>query len=156
MFPPFASAVARAIPFDNSSNSFVATQVQAAIEEARTAALNNDRYPVQASRNANTGINTYLEIFTGEDSLTAPLIVPANSTIVAATIQATANTAGAIRIRNITLNTNLIDLSFGGGSSAVFGSLSVTGINSGNSIGFLVVTAAVNKPKIRVWFNTQP
>jgi hypothetical protein len=156
MFPPFKSAVARAIPFSTVGNSFVSTNVQDAIVEARTAALNNDRYPIQANRNANTGINTYLEIFPGEDSLTAPLVAPANSSIVAATIQASANTAGAIRIRNITQNTTLIDLSFAGGSSAVFGTLSVTGINSGDLIGFLVVTAAINKPKCRVWFNTQP
>jgi hypothetical protein len=156
MFPPYKSQVARGIPFDNQTNSFAATNVQAAIEEARSAALNNDRYPIQANRNANTGINTYLEIFPGEDSLTAPLIAPANSTIVAATIQASANTAGAIRIRNISLNTTLIDLSFAGTSKQSFPILAVGGINAGNEIGFLVVTAAINKPKIRVWFNTQP
>lgn len=157
MFPPFKSAVARAIPFDNTvAPGFTATNVQDAIYEAVQDAINNDRYPIQASLGGNANINSFLEIFPGEDSNTAPLVVPSNSSIVAVVIQATANTNGAIRIRNKTTSLTLYDALFSGTNKKVYNNLSIFGMSSGDEITFSVVTAAVNKPKIRAWFNTQP
>jgi hypothetical protein len=60
MFPPFKSSVARAIPFDNTGNGFTATQVQAAIQEARDTAPGFARASVTTVFNGTIGNNQWL------------------------------------------------------------------------------------------------
>lgn len=150
--------VAGNVPFDNTApgaTSFTATDVQAAIIEAITDSINNDRYPVQASSTGNLNPGGFLDIFPGEDSNTAPLIMPQTSIIIQVTIQASANSNGAIRISNKTQGTTLYDAKFSGTAKQVYSNLLVGGIAGGDEVTFSVATAQVNKPKIRVWFNTQ-
>jgi hypothetical protein len=145
------------VPFDNTgpAASFTSTNVQDAIVEAITDSINNDRYPIQANYGGNGNAGTFLEVFPGEDSNTAPLVMPQSSLILQVTIQASANSNGAIRISNKTTATTLYTANFSGTSKRVFTGLSVGGISANDEITFSVVTASVNKPKIRVWFNTQ-
>lgn len=147
--------LAQNTPFDNATNGFTATDVQAAIEETLLDAINNDRYPIQANYNGNANIGRYLEVFPGEDSLAAPLLSPSNSKIVQITIQAVAVSTGSIEIYNITTATVLYTASFSGAAKQTFNNLSIAGIAAGNELGFRVSGASINKPKIRAWFNTQ-
>lgn len=144
------------VPFDNSTNGFLATDVQAAIEESRQDAIDNDRYPIQASYIGAAVVGRYLEIFPGEGSDTGPLLAPDNSIITAVTVQAQSATTGAIRIYNVTTATVLYDASYGGATQQIYLDLALGGISSGDSISFSVITAAINKPKLRVWFQTVP
>ena len=141
-------------PFDNSTNGYDAIDVQAAIEETLFDAINNDRYPIQASYNGNANAGRYLEIFPGENSFNAPMLAPSTSYVVAVTAQAAANSNGAIEIYNITTNTVIYTIPFGGAASAAITGLYVNGVFLNNLIGFRTALANINKPKLRVWFNT--
>lgn len=139
-------------PFDNTTNGFLSTNVQDAMTEVQAII----RYAIQASYGGNANAGTYLEIFPGEDSNAAPLYIPDAASIVAVAIQANSNSTGAIRIYNKTTATTLYDAAFSGTSKIAYTNLSVTGIHDNDEISFLVVNAAVTKPKIRVWFNVNP
>jgi len=141
-------------PFDNSMNGFDSINVQDAIEETLMDAINNDRYPIQASYNGNATSGRYLEIFPGESSDIAPLYMPSTSYIVAVTIQANSNSNGSIEIYNITTATVVYTASYAGTSAQAFTGLYVNGLFTGNLVAFRTAGVSINKPKVRVWFNT--
>jgi hypothetical protein len=141
-------------PFDNSTNGFDSITVQNAIEETLSDAINNDRYPIQASYNGNATSGRYLEIFPGESSDLAPLYMPSTSYIVAITIQANSNSTGAIEIYNITTNMVIYTASYAGTSTKAFTGLYVNGLFTGNLVAFRTAVSSINKPKVRAWFNT--
>lgn len=52
--------VAKSVPFDNTSNGFVSTEVQTAIEEAKQNAEGFPRAGIRSSYNGTVGANTWL------------------------------------------------------------------------------------------------
>lgn len=64
--------------FSNSGNGFVATNVQAAIEEARDSAVGKARFGMAFVHNGSVGNNTWLGFSELVPSNTTPLIVPVN------------------------------------------------------------------------------
>lgn len=60
MSGPFVTPVAKAIPFDNSTNGFSSSDAQAAIEEANNTALASVSPGFTWGRSGNTPSNTYL------------------------------------------------------------------------------------------------
>ena len=141
-------------PFDNSTNGFNSITVQDAIEETLSDAINNDRYPIQASYNGNATSGRYLEIFPGESSDLAPLYMPSTSYIVAITIQASTTSNGSIQVYNITTDTVIYTASYAGASAQAFTGLLVGGLSPGNLVAIRTSGASINKPKVRIWFNT--
>lgn len=78
MFPPYANQVARGTPFDNSSNGFTATQVQAAIEEAKTSAPGKARASITTIFNAAISNNQWLGFSDQLPGDTVPIRIPWN------------------------------------------------------------------------------
>lgn len=62
--------------FSNSGNGFIATNVQAAIEEARDSAVGKARFAMAFVHNSTVGNNTWLGFSELVPSNTTPLIVP--------------------------------------------------------------------------------
>lgn len=86
------SVVARAVPFDNTSNGFVADEVQSAIEEVANAA-DLPIYTIMLQHNGSVGNNTFLgynELIPGNAT---PVIVPRNSTFLGFTFSNAQTTA---------------------------------------------------------------
>jgi hypothetical protein len=78
MFPPYQSQVARAVPFDNSANAFTATQVQAAIEEAKNTAPGKARASITTIFNSTIGNNQWLGFSDQLPGDTVPIRIPWN------------------------------------------------------------------------------
>lgn len=77
--PISLSPVARSIPFDNASNSFTASEVQAAIEEARDTAISKVRFTITLTNNGSLSNNQRFGI--NELLPNAPVIVPVACTL---------------------------------------------------------------------------
>lgn len=150
---PHTAFAQRFLSEPERANGFTKKTTQEAIEEA-LATAQKPVYPVQASYNGNANIGRYLEIFPGEDSLTAPLLIPNASKILDITIQAAAVSTGAIDIKNLTTNTVLYSAAYNGFDHNEYLGLSIMGIAAGNDLGFVVSGSSVNKPKIRIWVKT--
>ena len=75
MWQIYKSPIAREIPFDNSTNGFVANETQSAIEEARLLAQGFPRAGVRSTYNSTVGANQWL----GPSELhpNTPLVLPA-------------------------------------------------------------------------------
>ena len=72
----FVSPVGKAIPFDNNGTSFVSTDVDEAIKEAKTVAANLPRYAIVTVFNGTVSNNQWLgysNLVPGDD---VPIIVP--------------------------------------------------------------------------------
>ena len=148
---PFNGADPQAI-----SAGITADNVFNAILEAKTDALNNDRYPVQASYNGNATTGRYLEIYPSlaSDNANAPLIIPETSRIASYTAGCVANSTGVLTIRNLTTSTDLLSITFTATKEVNATGLSIAGINPNDHLGIYVKSGSLNKPFIRVWFNT--
>jgi hypothetical protein len=75
------SVVARAVPFDNTSNGFVADEVQTAIEEAKDTAIGKARVTMTSLMNGTVGADNWLgpnELIPGD---TVPFRIPWNCTL---------------------------------------------------------------------------
>ncbi len=75
------SSVAESVPFDNATNGFVATDVQAAIEESLTVAVGKPRYSIPTTHNGTVSNNQWLgytNLLSGND---VPIRVPIASTL---------------------------------------------------------------------------
>jgi len=59
---------ANVTPFDNSTNGFTSTDVQAAIEEARNNAQSKARYAISGGFDGNASVGRYLEFNSNVDS----------------------------------------------------------------------------------------
>lgn len=90
----YQSQVAKSVPFNNDTNSFVSTDVQAAIEEVDTAIDNKAQYGAICAYNGTANAVKYLEFFASISSNTAGLVLAENSTLrsIAVSVQ-TATTA---------------------------------------------------------------
>jgi len=71
--------IANQTPFDNSTNGFTSTDVQAAIEEAKNSAEGKARYCISCGFDGNSGVGRYLEYQSNVDSDMTGFIVPRNS-----------------------------------------------------------------------------
>lgn len=79
------SVVARAVPFDNTSNGFTADEVQSAIEEAKNTAPGKARVTMTSLMNGTVGANNWLgysELLPGD---TVPFRIPWDCTLVEVT-----------------------------------------------------------------------
>jgi hypothetical protein len=155
---------ADATPFDPnrvtalwpSGSGIAATDVQNAIEEAKNDALNNDRYPIQASYGGNANAGRYLEIYAGLDSSStvAPMVAPEKSNIVAYSFGCTASSTGVIKVRNHTTAIDILTVTFTAQTRITVTGTVIAGINALDELGIYVSSGSLNKPFCRIWFNT--
>jgi len=77
----WSSPVSQAVPFDNASNGFTATDAQAAIEEARDTAIAKPRFSIVTTFNGVVSNNQWL----GYDNLvpgnSVPIVIPIACTL---------------------------------------------------------------------------
>jgi hypothetical protein len=72
---PKLSPVAKSIPFDNTTNSFLSKDVQSAIEEARDLIADSSKAFTFCYYNGNAGTGRFLEFFPNIGSNEAPIRV---------------------------------------------------------------------------------
>lgn len=70
-----ATPVAKAIPFDNDTNGYVATDVQGAIEEGVSGAIATARYSIFCAYESNANTGRWLEFTRGNSSDTSPYLI---------------------------------------------------------------------------------
>jgi len=96
--------VAESVPFDNSTNGYIADEVQSAIEETRSTA-GQARYVINYSYNGNAS-NRWLELFQSNPSNNTPFVVAEASSVVAMALSNSNDTATA----TVTLYKNGVEL----------------------------------------------
>jgi hypothetical protein len=82
MFPPYASPVSRAIPFNNTGNGFAATEAQSAIVEASRKA----RASIQSTFDGAIGNNQWLGYTHQIPGDTVPIRIPWDCTLLEVTM----------------------------------------------------------------------
>jgi hypothetical protein len=75
------TGLAKNCSFDNATNGYVATDVQAAIEESRSTAEGKARYAISCGFDGNTTVGRYLEYNSNVDSNVTGFVVPRASTL---------------------------------------------------------------------------
>lgn len=90
--------VASSTPFDNSTNGFVASDTQGAIEEAKLLASNASRGTTTCGFDGTASSGRFLEFFSNNPSNNNPLILPENSQLIAIAISASANSTGTVTL----------------------------------------------------------
>lgn len=89
----FKNEIARTVPFDNSTNGYIADNVQDAIEETLVNA-GSSRYPMLFGYNGNASTNRWLEMFQSNPSNQSGFVVAEPATVKAMSVSAkTAATA---------------------------------------------------------------
>lgn len=81
MIKHYASPVSRAVPFDNSTNGFTATEAQSAIEEAKQNAEGFPRAGIRSCYNSSVSANSWLgpsELLPNTPLLVVPVDVKIN------------------------------------------------------------------------------
>ena len=146
--------VARSTPFDNSTNGFVSLNTQEAIEEAKSLAVSNDRYPFFCSDAGNVGVGKYLNIYPSLTSDTSPFGIPETSKIVRAIFQTTSSatvTAGIFKTTDLV--TPILSLSLSASTYFRTALLSVA-LNQDDKLAVRITAGSCGKPTITVWIQT--
>lgn len=91
------SPVAYSVPFDNETNGFIASDVQAAIEEARATA-SASRYTIACGFDGTAGVGRWHEFATNVPSDGTPFVVPKACTIREIAIASSGNSTTTISI----------------------------------------------------------
>ena len=140
--------------FGGLPQSFTSTDAQNAIEEAKAAAFNNDRYSLQCSYNGNANVGRYLEIFGGLDSLSAPFIFPENARVVTVTLGNVAVSTFTVGFfKTADLVTPVFSLSLIAQISSVFNGFAYAFVQYDQLV-MRVTAGSANKPYCRIWINT--
>lgn len=150
---PQRRPVARAVPFDNSTNGFTSFEVQSAIEEARTNSI--DRYILLASYGGNANSGRFLEFFPGIDSDIAPLSLNISQKCIL--IDAHATASGTAEVGFYDGATLLYTATFTATSEVVAtGSQSSPLFTLSNTANFKIkiISGSLNKPYLTMLFSS--
>jgi hypothetical protein len=91
----YQTQVARSTPFDNSTNGFISTEVQSAIEEVKLTAGLSSRGPTIAGFDGNGAVGRWLEFYQNCPSNTNPFIIAEPAQLEALSIVTSSATATA-------------------------------------------------------------
>lgn len=140
--------------FDNTSNGFISTNVQAAIEEARAEAVANDRYAFLASYGGNANTGRYLEIYPSIGSNDAPFDIPDSSRIITVVLGAVANSTGTVSIyKTSNLATPIASFSLTAQTRADFTGLNIA-LLATDELAVKVSAGSFNKPFMAIFVST--
>ena len=95
---PFLTNVAVSTPFNNSINGFVATDVQTAIEEAKSSAEGKVRYNATCGFDGNASSGRYLEFITNISSSLTPFVIAEKSYLKSISIGTNGNSTTTVTI----------------------------------------------------------
>lgn len=147
-------------PFDPTDPDAIAAgisslTVQKAIIEAKEDAINNDRYPFEASYGGNANVGRYLEIFPALATYPdAPFIFPENSIIKAISLGAVSPSTGTLSFFKTTDLVNpIFSVSLVASSRILLTGLTYP-LSALDELALRVTAGSFNKPFIRVWVNT--
>lgn len=105
------SPVSKSVPFDNTTNGFVSTEAQSAIEEAKSVAASASRGPTTCGFDGNAGTGRWLEFYSNNPSNNNPFIVAEPAEIVSLSVSAAANSTGTVTIFRNGVSLQTISLS---------------------------------------------
>ena len=95
----FFQQVAQAIWFDNSSNGFVADDVQEAIEEAQAGGASASRGPTICGFDGTASTGRWLEFYSNNPSNTVPFVLAENAELIAlSVVTSSASATGNVRV----------------------------------------------------------
>lgn len=145
---------ARAIttPFDNSTNGFTSTNVQAAIEEAKSAATSKARYVVSAGFDGTASTGRWLEFSSNVDSNISGFVVPRAAKIREVSIAVTANSTITVQIRKKD-NTVLTSISL---AAARTGAVSGLSVSLALLDELMIYTSSGSAARPVVWISIEP
>lgn len=98
MASPFVKPVAGSVPFDNGTNGYMATDVQAAIEESQTTAVEKARYTLLAAYNATANNGRWLEWFQSVPTNENPYYPPRRSILTSLSLTVAGSSTTTITI----------------------------------------------------------
>jgi hypothetical protein len=149
MGPFYKSPVAIGIPFDNSTNGFIASEVQSAIEEA----VSKPRWLASAGFDGNASVGRYLEYTSNVDSNIAGLIIPKVSKLQDLSLAVTANSTCTFSILtwNGVVETSIASISLVAARKSVVSNLNVT-LNVSDEIRIKLTSGTCSRPVLFQFF----
>ena len=143
--------VASSVPFDNSSNGFLSTETQSAIEETKFFAA-AARYAISAGYNGNATSGRYLEWFTGVASNDAPFIVPKHSLL--QEISLSTGTATTVSVGVYQNGTLIETISLTSEKTASMSGISDM-LDTEDEISIKIISGSISKPVIFLFLQTE-
>jgi ABC-type uncharacterized transport system ATPase component len=150
---PFTSPVARSVPFDNSTNGFIASETQSAIEEVKNLFMNTSSFAIIAGRSASTGAGVFLDFIAGNSSDTSPFVAIQNVNIRGLSAAGTSSTTCVVGLyKNGNLASPVATVTLTAQSSNYVNSLTVP-LVAGDTISVRVVSGSILKPFVTIYFS---
>lgn len=147
------SVIAKAIPFDNSTNGFTSTDTQAAVEEAKNAAANASRGPTVCGFDGTASATRYLEFFSNNPSNNNPFIVAEPAQLVAMSVSASTVSTGTITVYKNGVSVATISLAAARKNSASGLAINFTALDE---ISVAVTAGSITRPSFFMFIRTLP
>lgn len=140
--------VAKAVPFDNSTNGYTSTEVQGAIEEGVSIAIGTARYSVFCAYESNANSGRWLEFTRGNSSDDSPYIVVGPTTLEELTL-ITANTSDTCTVTLFKNGVSATTISLAAEKTKVtFPALSLANLDQ---ISLQVTSGSITKPQVQLF-----
>lgn len=110
MAAPTIKQVAGSTPFDNTTNGYMSINVQDAIEESQTTAVEKARYTLLSAYNATANTGRWLEWFQSVPTNTNPYYPPRRSILTSLSLSVDGNATTTITIYKNNISVTTISL----------------------------------------------
>ncbi len=148
------SPVARSTPFDNTSNTFISTNVQAAIEEAYQTAANASRGPTVCGFDGSASSGRWLEFYANNPSDASPFIVAEPAELIALSIvTASTSATGTVTIYKNGVSIQTISLT-AQKKNAISGLAHL--LSTLDEISVQVTSGSISRPTVYIFIRTLP
>jgi len=140
--------VAKAIPFDNATNGYVAQDVQEAIEESKADAIAVARYSIFCAYEANANTGRWLEFTRGNASDGSPYIIVGNTTLEELTLVTSDTTAtGTVTVFKNAVALTTISLA----AEKVKISINAFVLSSLDQLSLQVTSGSIQRPQVQLF-----
>ena len=147
------SPIARSVPFDNSTNGFIATEVQSAIEETYTHAL-RDRFFLLFGFDGTASSGRWLEGVGNVPSDGPPVVFPTSCVLKELSISVVSNATTTISIYKNGTVTIVASISLTATKTNYVINLNVA-FAAGDTLGVKVTSGSSSRPVVGVFLHSQ-
>lgn len=146
--------VALAVPFDNATNGFTATETQSAIEEARTNAASKSRYALMCAFDGTASTGRYLEVSKNVPSDATPFVIPVASKLREISISSSNSATVTVTIYINGVVTVLDTISIAAARTAIKSGLNHT-LNAGTTLAVKVTSGSSSRPVVFLFIQSE-
>lgn len=148
-----STPVAKAVPFDNSTNGFTANETQTAIEEGTQNAANASRGPTICGFDGSASTGRWLEFFSNNPSNNNPFVLAEPAQLIALSVSASANSTGTVTVYKNGVSVQTISLTANRKNRVKDLAINFTDLDE---ISAQVTSGSITRPTLFLFIRTLP